>query len=386
MPLMPTASSLGRAIKCPGSAMLPVTHIREPGEGAKRGTALHKCMEVMIKDGNLNCLEADKVARELGVADDWNEVKARLKHDDTVLRMLIGHKTALVEYAYRVWLSNGIWCTSELSISDRKYPMVDGFMGTMDCIWTILKPEGREVNIFDWKTGDSYVDDPSQNYQFLLAAIYARHAFHTDNIRGHLVNLDRGTRASTQLTPNILDAAENALVDLLRKISSRVLETNVGTHCRYCPSRNICPAVHEQSGGVGQSLAERVDKAFFMSLELEETMSLLKRELDKMADDQGHALISGESSQMYLARTKSEVESIASDNDAILRVVSGAGVEQVPGTPLFKTTTSTTKAMLEKAFGKKAFNGTVLPALRNAGLTLKSERVKYEFKDEGDGE
>lgn len=253
--MLPTASSIQRAMMCPGSMVLP--RVQNINEGNKRGSAVHLFLRDSLKLGREKAL--------LSVADEY-----RLDCEEVDLSKLppnIVESRAEATFKFNPKTGKGEFVGCDL---DRNYPSDDGcFYGTADLFGYFEK--GFPV-ILDYKTGDSYVPPPRENWQLRMLAVAAGRYCNAERVCIGIVSIRGGeTVCRTEVLEQMdldLDAANlSSLADRHVQESAKgdgkaAYSLTTGSHCDWCPSRVYCPAqtaiIRELAGESATDLASSI--------------------------------------------------------------------------------------------------------------------------------
>lgn len=242
----PSASQLGRAMKCPISNVLPKV-IEAPSESSERGTAIHEYLADVVSGVS----PAEAISR---VPTTYQDACDNIDLERIPKLELLGCELSI---AYDPFSRNGRVIGQRL-VRDYRSCTGTEFPGTADRIG--IGTDGILV-VDDFKTGFSeYAGEAFSSWQLRLLAVGAIAAFPSyrgDSVRvGHI-----HTEGSVRLDYAEFDAFELASIrdDLERfavwyqGIQQRLgnggensivssLSAVTGGHCQYCPSFNACPA------------------------------------------------------------------------------------------------------------------------------------------------
>lgn len=230
--MLPTASGLTRALRCPASLRLPQVQ-REAGAPAVTGTQVHSFLEQVAQLGRESALEA--------VTDE----RARRICEALQLEGLpLGDGTSwAAEVAFGWHLGTGAAREVGRNVG-RGYPTQPGEVyGTADLV--ALSPDKSTVYVLDVKTGRGWMPSAGESAQLRFLALAACVTYGCAQAEvGHLHVREDGSVYPERAT---LDALELDLFgEQLRQLHAdaqagrgRLAE---GPWCRYCPAFASCPA------------------------------------------------------------------------------------------------------------------------------------------------
>jgi hypothetical protein len=234
----------GRVIACPGSVQL-VRRAPPQVENAymAAGTALHEAIADTLTGEH---------TPDLGQFDDVERAKLdfAVKFVDSLETEEPGH-------------------VLEFDVEARvRWDEVPGAFGTVDFIGRL----GDTVIVLDWKFGDGVMVDAKDNPQLMfyaLAALRSNHwAFEGALFVELIIVQPFEVRRWVTDIKRLLDF-EADLRNALRRAELDSPPLAVGSHCRFCPAKAICP---QQTGAVErlvrQKLQELSDADLARSLEL----------------------------------------------------------------------------------------------------------------------
>jgi DNA helicase-2/ATP-dependent DNA helicase PcrA len=107
--------------------------------------------------------------------------------------------------------------------------------------------DGQRVVIVDYKTGTPKTDaDARRSLQLSIYALAARQLW--DYLPERLVfyNLETADEVSATRTDKELQAAQERIAEVARKMAAGEFDPTPGFHCRSCRFRALCPATEEQ--------------------------------------------------------------------------------------------------------------------------------------------
>lgn len=224
-------SSAARVIACPGSVQL-VRKAPPQVENAymAAGTRLHNAIADILSDKPVDRSKFD---------DDENaKLNFAVKFIDT---LEAEEPDRVLEYDVEARV---------------KWDRVAGAFGTVDFIGRL----GDSAIVLDWKFGDGVMVDAKDNAQLMfyaLAAFRSNHwAFENAVFVELIIVQPFEVRRWVTDAERILDF-EQDLITALRIAESDTPPLWIGSHCRFCPAKAICPAqTGEIDRLVRRSLAE----------------------------------------------------------------------------------------------------------------------------------
>lgn len=233
---LPTGSSIGRAMECLGSVVLP--HVRrKPGPSARRGTAIHSYIENARKLGKQQALAevTDPQIRQLCGAIDLNHFPPYLESE--------------VTYEYDALNSTA---RSIKIDSPRDYPYnLHCYYGTADLVG--VSEDGKTAIVIDIKTGKRMPTHAGHNWQlrFLASAACAAYGCTSAQVALAYVN-EYGDVEFEWADFDSLDISDfqeelewldKALLRASEAVASGFsIDLSVGDHCEWCPALTMCPA------------------------------------------------------------------------------------------------------------------------------------------------
>jgi CRISPR/Cas system-associated exonuclease Cas4 (RecB family) len=223
-------SSAGRVMACPGSVQL-VRKAPPQVENAymAAGTRLHEAIADLLSDKPVNRRDFD---------DDEN---AKL---DYALRFIDTLESEEPNYAL------------EYDVEARvKWDEVPGAFGTVDFIGRL----GHTAVVLDWKFGDGVMVSAQDNPQLMfyaLAALRSNHwAFEGATFVELIIVQPFEVRRWVTDVQRLLDF-EADLRSALRLSELEAPPLKIGSHCRFCPAKAICPA---QTGEIDRLVKTRLE-------------------------------------------------------------------------------------------------------------------------------
>jgi len=241
--LLPTASSLERAERCPTSFCL--AQVIATNEDAERGTAIHAFVaQVLSGIPAADALElvADKETKATCTALDIRSMVGDLDNVRPEVAYAFDTKTRAVR---------------ELGVMiDRRYselehpPTEDELVGTVDA-------EGMRLSGIavtgDLKSGFLDQTDPEHARQSHFAAVTRRRSVDAEHVEARIWRVGESGKVKTlehTFSGFALDELEDDLVAIHagvvnaheRMQAGETLQVSPGSWCRYCPSKPVCPA------------------------------------------------------------------------------------------------------------------------------------------------
>lgn len=241
--MLPTASSLGRALACRASTVLP--EAPDAGsEAAARGTALHAYVEAEAL-GQAGALEAVPPAwRETARGLDVPAILEALGHDpfgDTVM-------TTEESFAWEPGRPEAARSLGFNLRRDYSRALPHEMVGTADVV--VYDHDAELVTVGDYKFGHGHVEGAATNPQLRALALYAARS--RGMTRARVVVIRGREDGSCWLDTAELDwddlvAVARDLTALALRIdqdrqSPELPPATPGAHCRYCRAAVHCPA------------------------------------------------------------------------------------------------------------------------------------------------
>lgn len=297
--MRPTASSLDRAGRCLGSALLP--RVDEITDAASRGVALHAFLARVTEVGREEALgEVDEAFRPACAAIDLDVLPTSALEVIPELALAYDPETGTARELGRNL--------------GRRYPPVHPreFVGTADIV-TVSK---AEVSVADFKTGRGLITPAKDNSQLRFLGLAAARLLGRRQLRVALIRIaEDGTPFfdSADFDAVELDAIEEDLRDLARRLDqAKALmalgeppPVTTGIHCRRCPSLVYCPgqtALLKKLGGHTEAVAddilealtpEQASTAWARMKVVEEVLRRAREALYAYARDNGITLANG---------------------------------------------------------------------------------------------
>ena len=223
-------SSAGRVLACPGSVQL-VRRAPPQVENAymAAGTALHEAIADILSD--------KPVDRDQFDADELAKLDFAVEFVDELEREEPGK---VLEYDVEARV---------------KWDEVPGAFGTVDFIGRL----GDTAIVLDWKFGDGVMVSAQDNPQLMfyaLAALRSNHwAFEGATFVELIIVQPMEVRRWVTDVQRLLDF-EADLRSALRASELDAPPLKVGSHCRFCPAKPICPA---QTGEIDRLVKTRLE-------------------------------------------------------------------------------------------------------------------------------
>jgi hypothetical protein len=233
---LPSASSLERASRCIGSAVLP--KVENVNEAADQGKALHAFLARVVEVGR------DAALAE--VAAEYRDLCAAIDLDRLPTCAL--EVSAEVALAYDPETGTARELGRNIA---RAYSLVGNteFLGTADIV--AIAP--HELYVADWKTGHGFITPARENWQLKFLALAAARVYRRTSVRVGIIRiLDDGTPLSDSADFDTVDL--DSIAEDLRVLAQKVGRAQelafldqpppltTGAHCRYCKSLVYCPA------------------------------------------------------------------------------------------------------------------------------------------------
>ena len=379
--MLPTASGLTRALKCPASLQLPQVQ-REAGAPAVTGTQVHTFLETVSELG-----------REAALERITDERAARICAALDLSTLPLGDGTSWAsEVAFGWHLGSGMGREVGRNVG-RGYPTKPGELyGTADLV--ALSADAQTVHVLDVKTGRGWMPSAADSAQlrFLAMAACATYGCSQAEV-GHLHVREDGT---VWLERASLDALElDLFAEQLRTLQATV-EAGKGSMaegpwCRYCPAFQSCPAKAALAcatvGLPAQLTPEVVAQAWTRMKEVRQVLDRVEEVLREYASTQpvslgnGMQLAAVESSRDELDGAKVYATMAKLYGDEVAR----ASVElEASKKSLDKGVRMVAEQL--KAKGEKAtlkdLNARALEAVRQAGGVVTRTRVEVRERRE----
>lgn len=238
-------SSADRVIGCPGSVNLVNSLPPRPSNAfADEGTMLHSVMGLVLDEG--------KAPESLiGFEELGHELTEELLLDRVI--------PALEAFDREIDDDAEFVCEAKLNFSDK----IPGVFGTADVVAT----ERKYSTILDWKFGFNEVS-AKKNSQLMFYACAARHTPAVSD----MLPRDRPVRlvivqpqahnivSSDVVTHQELDQFEIRLLNAVRRSKQPEPPMNLGSWCKWCDARTICPLQVEQASQAKGTIVERDDQ------------------------------------------------------------------------------------------------------------------------------
>ena len=117
--------------------------------------------------------------------------------------------------------------------------------GRMD---RIDRGPGDSVVIVDYKTGKPQSEeDAEESLQLSIYALAAKQKWGYKPERMVFYNLENNLTVETRRTQEQLQEAADRVIEAATHIAEGRFEPNIDFHCRFCPYRNLCPAMEKRA-------------------------------------------------------------------------------------------------------------------------------------------
>ncbi len=226
-----SASGSARWLACPGSIRLSEkAPPQKENEYALDGTKAHKAVEKLLRNRHKPLATADVIRREFGVQ--------KLVYAEQVADYVSARMKKLFE-------------PKLLIEAEAKLPVAEPDQkGTLDI--AIVEEFGKLV-IADFKHGTSVVH-PEENSQLLYYALGIAHKYNYNFASVDLVILQPRARSEKHRVPRKWTTDIKTLYLWRRRFENGIKEAkrkdaplNPGSHCYWCPAKDICPANRKSS-------------------------------------------------------------------------------------------------------------------------------------------
>lgn len=379
--MLPTASGLTRALKCPGSLQLPQVQ-REAGAPATTGTQVHSFLE-----------RVSELGREAALEQLTDERAARICAALDLSTLPLGDGTSwAAEVAYGWNLGTGAGREVGRNVG-RGYPTQPGEVyGTADLV--ALSADSQTVHVLDVKTGRGWMPSAAESAQlrFLALAACATYGCAQAEV-GHLHVREDGTVWLERAT---LDALElDLFAEQLRTLHADAQAGKgalaEGPWCRYCPSFASCPAKAALAcasvGLPAQLTPEVVAQAWTRMKEVRQVLDRVEEALREFASTtpvslgNGMQLAAVESSRDELDGAKVYAVMLKLYGDEVARASVELEASKKSVDRGVRLVAEQLKAQGEKAT-LKDLNAKALEAVRQAGGVLTKSRVEVRERRE----
>lgn len=234
-------STASRVINCPGSVALVQRVPPQPSSSyADVGTLLHGCMADLLNNVNLKPEHLiGRTYKDQVLTEEM--VEEKIKPALQALNEIDPDETMTLEVEQTV------------SFGD----LIPGAFGSAD----VVGRRGRTAVIIDWKFGDGVPVPAEGNLQLLF---YAAAAARTPGLEWVFKGAEKLELVIVQ-PPHVrrwvtdLDTLENFELNLVRavRLSERPdAPLEVGSHCRWCPAKPICP---KMTGAVDRVVHQKLE-------------------------------------------------------------------------------------------------------------------------------
>ncbi len=175
-------------------------------------------------------------------------------------------------YQYELYLRQGVEQLQEFFEAARGAPPPDVIATEHTFSLTVgpAKLSGRvdridrtgpdTVAIVDYKTGKPKLqDEADKSLQLSLYALAARETLGKRADRLILHNLENNSAVVTTRSDGEMEAAQQKVEEVARKIAQGKFPPKTGYHCVFCPYRNLCPATEKVVAGPQKKPASRLN-------------------------------------------------------------------------------------------------------------------------------
>jgi hypothetical protein len=261
LPILPSGSELPRALRCPGSCVLPQVR-QEPGEPAANGNAVHAFLE----DIHNGMTPEDAITR----VPVEHQAACRAIHLDALpSRMLeLTARHAEITLAYNVDTGKTRYLGSGLR---RDYSKADRTCEIVLTLDLVAVDKSNHHWVWDWKTGwgAEKVEPATNNPQLWAGGLAWSRARDVTSVTVGPVRITEqgfvdGTDTHTMdaLDLDAFEAQLRAMVERVRALeermhsTERVPDVHEGHWCSGCPAFLACPAkrallLQATGGGLG---------------------------------------------------------------------------------------------------------------------------------------
>jgi RecB family exonuclease len=233
-----SGSGLERYVNCAASAVLPKIWTADGSDHADRGTETHAHLERVSRgmDPAESLARVDEAHRDAAAAVDLDALAPELALSAEVSIAYNPHAdTARV-------IGEGLG-RDYSSVTADEVPMTLDVVGVAE----------DRVIVGDYKTGHGRIARAAQNWQMIGGALGAARAFDRPAADVQLVHIRDGRKPwRDRATFDALDLAgfaaelrattERTKRDRERHAAGEHVEPTEGPWCKYCPSRDLCPA------------------------------------------------------------------------------------------------------------------------------------------------
>lgn len=253
MPKALTSSCISRASICPASVALPAVYQIGETRRLKKGNAIHKFLEVALKEGIQEGLTAvQEMMKEDPRIPKWVWFAcSQLALDDVIMMQDIreGHVEIIAEaaYAFNVKTKEGRFLGEAIG---RDYTSTDDEIpGTADLV---IRRPGAPPLVVEYKTFDDGVE-AKDHEQLGWACLAVATTYDAAVVDGSLCRIDQEGNA-TWSHHVFTEEDFRKIAHRLWKVVERVQKARqmvaagqtpdlaAGEHCRWCPSLRVCPA------------------------------------------------------------------------------------------------------------------------------------------------
>jgi len=281
-------STAGRVLKCPGS----VLHIKDLPPSpetsyAKTGTALHECMELLLRDE----------------VQEPDELIGREVYGVTITADMVADKIEpALEWFENVLGPDDFWIEQKVELKS----VMAGAFGTADIVFlkSCQDEDGEPLlvgGVADWKFGDGVpvpAENNSQMKFYLQGAIESGLLDDAEALEAHIFQPSAkvGPEEYAKVGEYDFDELSDFAAEL-REAVATAMEPGApfcaGSHCNWCPG-NINKTCEEITAAVTRGYAHDIKGAptpekLAEYLDMADTMRAWLSDLDKLAKDYAEA-------------------------------------------------------------------------------------------------
>lgn len=248
-----SGSSLGRAVACPPSALLP--HVDVILEAGTRGTVIHEYLASVPVLGREAALE--------NVPEDYQSAAQAVRVDVLPVKDP-GAWSAELAFAYDPATDTARELGRGLSRRYAGHIRAGEIPGTAD----VVGLTEDAVVVLDWKTGRlARKERAADSYQLRFYALAAARAFKRSKAIVALVHIDEDGEPwwdMAELDALDLDATAAEIRMLLARLDDEASAMALGetprlvegSHCKYCPALPHCPAKAKLAVALGTGMVD----------------------------------------------------------------------------------------------------------------------------------
>jgi hypothetical protein len=365
-----SGSRAEQRINCPGSYALEVK-VNAPDEGsdfAREGSMLHACMELILTSELRGEALFELEGQTMG--EEFKDIPVTRTH---IVDKLIPATETFWELVEKYRIDD--WFLEANVSLDAVIPQSHG---TCDVLG---KDTSNLLWVIDWKFGDGIPVTAEGNYQlgfYAGAALYDQdeeiEAFCRDVTGVVLVIIQPRVGANTALDmwPTTIDWVEDLVelaVEAVKQAQLPNAPYKIGSHCRWCTGRPICPAHHEvvaevldvdPQAATSVELATLLRQAGIVGVWANSVFELAQRELEAGAQIPGWKLVQKQPRRRWVDEEK-----------AVKRMTRRYGVKTAYTRELLSPAQA---EKLDKAFYAKSLSDCV--ESKSSGLTIVEDSDK----------